>query len=86
MQRTIVAPLAVLFGIIVVLLLASRTSIFTPLIQFIHTGEITVIQAALCIVFSGAGFAACYTCLMLLCSYFVPRMDSGAVRGESQTS
>mgnify|MGYP000291896004 CR=1 FL=1 len=75
MQRTIITPLAVLAGIIALLLLASCSSFLSPIIKFIHSGEITTFQAVSCLGFSGIGFALCYLCLTQLCSYFVPRID-----------
>lgn len=75
MQRSIFTPLLVFLGIVSLLLLMACSSIFTPLIRFLHAGEITVVQALACIIFAGAGFAACYSCLGMLCSYFVPRIE-----------
>ena len=76
MNRTAAAPMLVLLGLIVSVVMMAGSSIFTPLIQFVHTGAITPLQAAACLLFTVAGFAACYFLLNLLCSYFVPRMDT----------
>ncbi|GAB6909984.1 hypothetical protein DESC_580010 [Desulfosarcina cetonica] len=82
MQRTIITPLAVLAGMIALVLLASCTSFFSPIIKFIHSGEITTFQGIVCVGLSGAGFALCYRCLTLLCGYFVPRIDDRPKRNQ----
>ena len=79
MNKTVIAPLLVFLGLIGSIVLMAGSSVFTPLIQFIHNDAITPLQAGLCLVFSLAGFAVCYVLLNLLCSYFVPRMDKNSV-------
>lgn len=64
----------VLLGLIGSLVLMARSSVFSPLVRFIHGGAITPLQAGACLVFTVAGFVACYFLLDLLCSYFVPRI------------
>lgn len=76
MNRTVLTPLLVLLGIIVSCVLMAVTNIFDPLVQFIHTGAITPVQAASCLVFTVAGFAASFYLLNLICSYFVPRISA----------
>ena len=76
MNRTYKTPLLVLLGIIGICALMAGTNIFDPLVHFIHTGVITPVQAAVCLVFTVAGFAAYYYLLSLLCSYFVPRIGT----------
>lgn len=85
MKRTFLAPLAVLTGIVGSVLLMAKSELFTPIIQFIHSGSIRPLQAVLCLLFTGAGFAVCYYLLNILCSYYVPRMgtdigSSGVIR------
>ena len=75
MNRTVITPLIILSGMIGSVLLMAGSSIFTPLVRFIHNGAITPLQAGACLVFSIAGFAACHFLLQLLYSYFVPRME-----------
>lgn len=75
MNRTLITPMFVLFGFLGIVALMARSDFFTPLIQFIHRGTITPLQAGACLVFTVAGFGACYLLLNLLCSYFVPRMN-----------
>ncbi|MBL4903520.1 hypothetical protein JYT85_02725 [Desulfocapsa sp. AH-315-G09] len=76
MQRTVVTPLLVLLGIIGICCLMATTTLFDPLIRFIHTGEITPMQAVFCLLFTVGGFAAYLHLLNLICSYFVPRIDA----------
>jgi len=76
MNRTMLTPLLVLLGIVASCVLMAGTNIFDPLVQFIHTGVITPLQAAVCLVFTVAGFAASFYLLNLLCSYFVPRIGT----------
>ncbi len=75
MNRTVFTPMLVLLGLFAILVLMAGSAVFTPLIRFIHNGNITPPQAAACLAFTVTGFAACFFLLNLLCSYFVPRMD-----------
>lgn len=81
MNRTLITPISILVGLLASIALMAGSDIFSPLIRFIHGGTITPMQAVICLVFTGAGFAACYFLLNHLCSYFVPRMD---MRHESR--
>ena len=78
MQRTFITPVLVLLGIVGLCTLMATTNLFDPLIQFIHNGEITPVQAAMCLLFTVGGFAAYFYLLNLICSYFVPRIDAEA--------
>jgi len=81
MQRTFIAPVLVLLGIVGICTLMATTNFFDPLIRFIHTGDITPVQAGICLLFTVGGFAAYLYLLNLICSYFVPRIEA-----ETQTS
>ena len=81
MQRTFITPVLVLLGIIGICTLMATTNLFDPLIHFIHTGDITPVQAVICLLFTIGGFAAYLYLLHLICSYFVPRIEA-----EAQTS
>ena len=81
MQRTFIAPVLVLLGIVGICALMATTNFFDPLIHFIHTGDITPLQAVICLLFTVGGFAAYLYLLNLICSYFVPRIEA-----ETQTS
>ncbi len=81
MQRTFITPVLVLLGIVGLCTLMATTNIFDPLIHFIHTGDITPVQAVICLLFTVGGFVAYLYLLNLICSYFVPRMEA-----ETQTS
>lgn len=78
MQRTIITPVLVLLGIVGICTLMATTNVFDPLIQFIHTGDITPVQAAMCLLFTVGGFTAYFYLLNLICGYFVPRIDTEA--------
>lgn len=76
MTRTIMAPMFVLLGLIGSVVLMAGSNIFDPLVRFIHNGAITPFQAGICLVFTVAGFLAYFYLLNLLCSYFVPRLET----------
>jgi len=76
MQRTFITPLLVLLGIVGLCTLMATTNLFDPLIHFIHTGDITPVQAVMCLFFTVGGFVAYFYLLNLICSYFVPRIDA----------
>ncbi len=78
MQRTFITPVLVLLGIVGICILMATTNLFDPLIHFIHTGVITPEQAVVCLLFIVGGFAAYFYLLNLICSYFVPRIDTDA--------
>lgn len=81
MKRTFLSPVAVLSGIVGSIILIAKSDFFTPVVQFVHTGPITPQQAFICLLFTAAGFAACYYLLNILFGYFVPRIGtaSGAI-------
>lgn len=83
MKRTIVTPLLILSGIVGLCGLMATTELFSPLIHFIHTGEITPVQAVFCLLFTVGGFALYLYLLNLICSYFVPRMDEAQTSGTN---
>lgn len=83
MNRSIVAPITVFLGILCIMALMANSTIFDPLIRFIHSGAVTPLQTAACLFFTVAGFAACYFLLNLLCSYFVPRIPAGT-KGDGE--
>jgi len=76
MNKTFLTPITILFGILGSMALMAGSTLFDPLIRFIHTGVITPVQAGACLLFTAAGFAACYFLLNMLCGYFVPRITS----------
>ncbi len=78
MNRTLIAPMLILLGLITTLVLMAGSSVFTPLVRFIHSDTITPLQTGICLAFSLAGFAACYLLLNLICGYFVPRITASS--------
>ncbi|WDP90878.1 MAG: hypothetical protein HUN04_14725 [Desulfobacter sp.] len=76
MNRTIIAPLSVLTGILGVVVLAATTHLFSPVVAFIHNWDaITPAGVAACVLFTVAGFWAALKLLHIVCSYFVPRLE-----------
>ncbi len=76
MNRNVITPMLVLLGLIATVALMAGSSVFTPLVRFIHSETITPLQTGICIAFSLAGFAGCYFLLNLICGYFVPRITA----------
>lgn len=76
MNKTVLPSLLVLLGIVGVIGLMAATSVFDPIIRFIHTDSLTVNDAILCLAFTVAGFFACFKLLNVLCTYFVPKIES----------
>ena len=77
MKQNLLAPLTILTGLVACIALMALSNLFTPIVQFIHTGTITPLQAIACLLLSAGGFWACYLLLNNLCAYFVPRMEKG---------
>ena len=75
MGKTIFKPITIFFGICTTIALMSRTTVFNPLIKFIHNDVISPLEGLLCILFAAFGFWACYTLLNALCSYFIPQIE-----------
>ena len=76
MNRTILAPLFVLSGICGTIVLMAVTNVFDPLVKFIHNEAITPVEAGACLIFTMAGLGVSYFLLNILCSYFVPRINT----------
>ena len=74
-HRTVFVPVLVLFVMVTSVALMAGSSFFTPIVQFIHSGNITPLQAGACLMFSAAGFAIAYFLLNGICGYFVPRIN-----------
>jgi membrane protein implicated in regulation of membrane protease activity len=75
MKRTIVTPVVVAAGFILMVVLMAITDVFTPVIQFLHTGEITLLQALWCLVASVIAFGLALKLLIMLGEYFLPRAE-----------
>ena len=72
MKRSILIPISFITVVIVLGFVMARTSLFQPLIQFIHSDEISFLQAAGCIVGIVVGFYICLKVLIVLGDYFLP--------------
>lgn len=83
MSQNILKPIFVLFGILGTIAVMAGSDLFQPLIRFIHDEGITPFESLLCILFTVAGFGACYLLLNTLCTYFVPRIDAADKRTSS---
>jgi hypothetical protein len=83
MNKAVFGPVFVLAGLVGTMVIMARTQIFTPLIRFIHQDTISPVEAVLCIVFTGLGFACCYALLNLTCNYFVPLIGKKKNQGMS---
>jgi energy-converting hydrogenase Eha subunit E len=82
MNKTAFPTVFVLLGILGVIGVMAGTSIFDPVIKFIHTDNLSVQGALLCMVFTIAGFLVCFQLLNVLCTYFVPRIESSDSSGK----
>lgn len=74
-ERSILTPILVGTALIVSMVVMAVTNVFTPLIQFIHTGEITAAQGLLCIIASAVGFGLILKLLVMLGGYFLPQTE-----------
>lgn len=76
MNFSVLKPISILSGILGTVAVMAGTNMFNPLIKFIHQDAITPAEGMLCILFTILGFAGCYVLLNMLCTYFVPRIES----------
>ena len=82
MNKTAFPTVSVLLGILGVIGVMAGTSIFDPVIKFIHTENLSVQDALLCMAFAIAGFLVCFRLLNVLCTYFIPRIESSDSSGK----
>ena len=76
MNTRILKPLAILSGILGAIVVMAGTQLLDPLMKFIHNQAITPFESLVCFLFTILGFAGCYLALNILCTYFVPRIES----------
>jgi DNA-directed RNA polymerase subunit E'/Rpb7 len=74
-KRTVVTPIVVGAALIALMVVLAVTNIFQPLVQFVHTGEITLLQAFGCLVAAGAAFGLTLKLLIMLGGYFLPKAE-----------
>ena len=72
MKRSILIPISFLLVMALLGLVMARTDLFQPLISFIHSDDISPLQAAGCVVGALAGFYICLKVLIALGGYFLP--------------
>lgn len=75
MKRSILIPISFITAAIVIGLVMAKTELFQPLIQFIHSDTISLLQAAGCLVAAVAGFYVCLKVLIILGNYFLPAKE-----------
>jgi hypothetical protein len=74
-KRTVVTPIVVGAALIALMVIFAVTDIFQPLVQFVHTGEITFLQAVWCLLAAGAAFGLSMKLLIMLGGYFLPKAE-----------
>ncbi len=74
-ERTVVTPIIIGAALIVLMVVFAFTEIFQPLVQFVHTGEITFVQALWCMLAAGAAFGLTLKLLIMLGGYFLPKAE-----------
>lgn len=75
-KRSLLTPVVVGTALIVLMVIMAVTDLFQPLIQFIHTGEITLIQALWCFLATAVAFGLTLKLLIMLGGYFLPKAES----------
>lgn len=74
-KRSILTPILVGMAIVVLMVIMAVTEVFQPLIQFIHTGEISPLQALWCFLATALAFGLVLKLLILLGGYFLPKAE-----------
>lgn len=75
-KRSALTPVVVGTALIFLMVIMAVTDVFQPLIQFIHTGEITPLQALWCFVATVLAFGLTLKLLIMLGGYFLPKAES----------
>lgn len=74
-NRTILTPIIVGAALVLLMAIIAKTDLFQPLIHFIHTGKITILEALWCVLASVAAFALTLKLLIMLGEYFLPQAE-----------
>lgn len=74
-KRSVFTPILVGLAIVVLMVIMAVTNVFQPLIQFIHTGEITPIEALWCFLAAVLAFGLTLKFLIMLGGYFLPKAE-----------
>lgn len=74
-KRSVLTPILVGLAIVALMVIMAVTDIFQPLIQFIHTGEITPIEALWCFLATALAFGLTLKFLIMLGGYFLPKAE-----------
>jgi hypothetical protein len=78
------APWLFLIGISAVLIILAKTNLIQPLMQFIHTDQVSVLQIIACIIFSIAGLWTTFALLNIICNFYANKIER--VTGNSAGS
>jgi len=74
-KESVVIPGLYLAGLLIVLILIARTSVFTPLVRFVHTPAGSLGSLILCVGVGIGALWAVYRLLDVLCGYYAPLFD-----------
>lgn len=83
-KQTVFTPIVVGIALIALLVVIAITDVFQPLVQFIHTGEITLVQAIWCFLAAMAAFGLTLKLLILLGGYFLPKAEARRREAEDR--
>ncbi|WP_163340120.1 hypothetical protein [Desulfopila sp. IMCC35008] len=81
-KRSILTPILVGLAIVALMVIMAVTNVFQPLIQFIHTGEITPIEAIWCFLATVLAFGLTLKFLIMLGGYFLPKAEERRGRDD----
>lgn len=81
-KRSVRTPILVGFAIVGLMVIMAATDMFQPLIQFIHTGEITLMEAFWCFLATALAFGLTAKFLIMLGGYFLPKAEERRANGD----
>lgn len=73
MKKQIWVPVTVGLFLIALLVAMAFTDLFQPVITYIHSQQITPLQAVICVLAAAGGFYLVYKVLTKLGEYFLPK-------------
>lgn len=62
-------------GIASLLIVAARTDLFQPIMQFVHTSQVTNVQVIACIIFSIFGLWLTFFLLNIICKFYANKFE-----------
>lgn len=84
-KRSVVTPIVVGTTLVISMVIMAITDVFQPLIQFIHTGEITPIQALWCFIATAVAFGLTLKLLIMLGGYFLPKAEKRRAEEKNES-